>query len=846
MFLIHRMKNFILALCLFAHVAAAQVTMPYYLPTDVTYDPAIPTPEQVLGYVPGEWHVSHDQLLVYMRALASASDRIAIEHYAKSYEDRQLLQLIITSPKNHQNLTAIKASRRQVKSGQGGETPLVVQMGYSVHGNEASGSNASLLAAYYLAAAQGAKIDKMLDQTVIVLDPSYNPDGLNRFASWVNTHKSKNTNPDPSSREYDEPWPGSRTNHYWFDLNRDWMPVQHPESQGRIRQFHAWMPHILTDHHEMGTSGTFFFQPGEPSRKFPNTDDRNEELTAKIGVFHAQMLDSIGSLYYTKEGFDDFYIGKGSTYPDVNGSIGILFEQASARGHAQENPYGTLTFPFAIRNQFITSLSTLAASQAMIDELKAYQLQQYRDAAKWASPKAYVFGDKDVMKSAELVRVLENHEIAVHALDKKVSQSGKTFVPGEAFVVPMSQPQARLIKSIFENRTSFVDSLFYDISAWTMPLAMNIPYTELDGKMFENGLVGDEIGEFSPKGELIGSESAYAFIFETYGYYAHRAIQRLMDAGIITRVMHEAHVSGSRTFPRGAILIPVGVQQEKLASIMQVIQDITSKDGIDVFGIETGLAASGIDLGSPSMSMLEPLQIAVLVDGGVSSYEAGEAWHVLDQRVDVKVTLLPLDRLSRADLSRYNRIVMANGSYGDISKAASEKLNAWVRGGGVIVAWKNAGSWLAANELSKVAYESEQPDTSGFKPYADYSRNTGARVTGGAIFQAKVDLTHPLCYGLTDDEIPLFRNHNNFMKKADNAYAQPIVYTASPLLSGYVHGKNLPKIANSPAAHITSVGSGRVIVLSDNPNFRAFWYGTNKLFFNALYFGHTISAGTAR
>jgi len=821
--------------------------MQYYLPTDVSYNPDIPTSEEVLGYTPGEWHVSHDQLIYFMRTLAASSDRIVIENYAKSYEGRQLMQLIITSPANHARLDEIKESRKAVKTGQVGKTPLVVQLGYSVHGNEASGANASLLTAYYLAAAQGEKMNKMLDQTVIVLDPSYNPDGLNRFASWVNTHKSKNVSADPNNREYDEAWPGGRTNHYWFDLNRDWLPVQHPESQGRIRQFHTWMPNILTDHHEMGTSSTFFFQPGIPSRKFPNTDERNPYLTNEIAKYHAKALDSIGSLYYSKESFDDYYIGKGSTYPDVNGSIGILFEQASSRGHAQESPYGVLKFSFAIRNHFVSSLSTLAASQGMIDELKSYQQQQYREASKWNSPKAYVFGDaRDQMKSLELVRILQTHDIKVSELAKQVNSKGNSFSPGSSYIVNMNQPQARLIKSIFETRTSFVDSLFYDVSAWTLPLAMNLPAGEIGGKSLDASFLGEEASDLSATGQLIGGNSNYAYAFETYGYFAHRAIQRLLDAGVILRVTNDFHSSAGKSFPRGTILIPVGVQRAKTNAINKIIEKINSEDGIDVYALNTGFAASGIDLGSPSMSNLKKLNIAILVDGGVSSYEAGEAWHVLDQRLNVSTTLLPVDQVNSVDLSRYNRIVMTNGSYGDIEKKGIDNLKKWIQGGGVIVAWKSAGSWLATNELSKVEYVKSKSDTLGYKTYADYSKNRGARVTGGTIFEAKLDLTHPLAYGITREKMPLFRNHNRIMKKAKNQYANPIVYTSAPLLSGYVHKKNLTKISDSPAVQITTTGSGRVIVFSDNPNFRAFWYGTNKLFFNALYFGHTINSGTAR
>jgi hypothetical protein len=321
-----------------------------------------------------------------MYALAEASDRVNLEVTGYTHEARPLLLLTITSPKNYQNIESIRTQHVQLadpsKSGalDTKSMPAVFYMGFSIHGNEASGSNSSLLAAYYLAAAQGPEIDSYLSNTIILLDPSFNPDGLHRFSSWVNSRKSKVISTDPADMEHNEPWPGGRTNHYWFDLNRDWMVAQQPESQARIKQFQRWKPNVLTDHHEMGTNSTFFFQPGVPARVHPLTPEMNQELTRQMGQFHANALDSIGSFYFTQESYDDFYYGKGSTFPDVQGAIGILFEQASSRGHSQSSDNGVLTFPFTIRNQFTTALSSLKAVNAMRVDLLNYQRDFYKNA----------------------------------------------------------------------------------------------------------------------------------------------------------------------------------------------------------------------------------------------------------------------------------------------------------------------------------------------------------------------------------------------------------------------------------------------------------------------------------
>jgi len=265
------LATIILSLVFASSFSQQNLSLSYYLPEEVSYNPEIPTPQSILGFVPGKWHVTHDKLVTYMKALAKASPRITIEDRGKTFEDRPILLLTITSEKNHQNLEAI---RKQTM-------PAVVYQGFSIHGNEPSGSNAGLIAAYYLAAAEGSQIDELLENTVILFDPSLNPDGLQRFAYWANTNKSKNISTDPQDREYREVWPGGRTNHYWFDMNRDWLPAQLPESRARIKTFHKWHPNILTDHHEMGPNSTFFFQPGIQSRTHPLTPKLNQKLTKK-------------------------------------------------------------------------------------------------------------------------------------------------------------------------------------------------------------------------------------------------------------------------------------------------------------------------------------------------------------------------------------------------------------------------------------------------------------------------------------------------------------------------------------------------------------------------------------
>lgn len=840
----------------FAHFTNGQPDLSYYLPEGVTFHPSVPTPKSVIGHEVGEWHVTHDRLVSYMQALDRASDRVTLEVTGHTHEGRPMLLLTITAPKNHERLEEIRQQHlalsdpSRTSSVDIKTAPVVFYIGFSIHGNEASGVNAGLLAAYYLAAAQGPEIENYLNNTIILFDPSYNPDGMQRFSAWVNSRKSIVTSTDPNDTEHNEAWPGGRFNHYWFDLNRDWLVAQHPESRARIKTFQRWRPNVLTDHHEMGTNSSFFFQPGVPARMHPLTPKENLELTKQIGTYHAKALDDIGSFYFTQEGYDDFYYGKGSTFPDVQGAIGILFEQASSRGHSQESINGILTFPFTIRNQFVTALSSLKAINAMREDLLNYQRQFYRDALSEAGKdpvKAYVFGaPKDAARAFHLAELISRQAIDVYKLSSTVSQGGKSFAATDSYVVPLNQRQYKLIKSMFEKRTSFKDSLFYDISTWTLPLAFGVDYEELRSVP----ALGEKISETKmPVGKRVGGKCDYAYVFETYGYYAPRAIFRLLNKGIRIKVATDAfhHTDGTQ-FGRGTILVPVGGQEKQSDQIEYIMNEIVNKDGIDVYAFKTGLDYRGVSLGSNSFLPVKKPSIAMIVGDGIAATDAGEIWHLLDTRFEIPVTLIPTNVLERASLSRYSTIIMPpnTGSLG-ISDATREKLKSWTQQGGTLIGFENALTWfqhvgLGHFEMRKVDDKNDVRP----RPYGDIDEYTGAQETSGAIFEAQADLTHPLLYGYTNARLSLFKSNNLFMEKAKGAYSNPVVYTQSPLLSGYISKENYALAKQCSMAGVSALGQGRVIGFADNLCFRAFWLGTNKMLMNAIYYGPVINSASSR
>ncbi len=817
-----------------------EVTLDYYLPADITYNPEIPTPQEVIGFIPGEWHVSHDRLLMYMHKLADASPRFQIENRGYTYEGRPLILLTISSEENLENLEEIRKQHVSLVEKNSEKLdiekmPIVINQGFSIHGNEASGSNAALLYAYYLAAAEGEEIEKTLDNSVILLDPSFNPDGLQRFAYWANTNKSKNINPDPQDREYSEVWPGGRTNHYWFDMNRDWLPVQLPESQARIATFHNWYPNILTDHHEMGSNSTFFFQPGIPSRTHPLTPQLNQDLTKEIGTYHANALDEIGSLYYTEENYDDFYYGKGSTFPDINGSVGILFEQGSSRGHAQETENGLLTFPFTIRNQFTAALSTLEAAQKMRKELLNYQRQFFDDARKAATTGAYAFGSaKDPVSSYKLAEILKRHKIEVHKVATEFKQNGREFKKGSAYIVPKDQRQYKLIKAMFEKRTEFRDSLFYDISAWTFPLAFNLDFAE-DVSMKNAGNKIEELSMPTPEAPEV---SDYAYLLNWNNYMAPGALNYILDKGIRAKVaMEEFRINGNK-YGTGTIMIPVQNQKLDRSELYEFMKEVSKKSGVEISAIETGMTR-GINLGSNQFRGVKPQKVALIVGESIAPYDAGEIWHLFDQRYDMKITKLDVSDLSKADLSKYTDIILPSAYGSGIDKKHADKLKDWTKNGGTIIAFRNAVNWMKENDFIKFETKKNELTAKNIS-FGERGDFRGAQGIGGAIFEVKLDRTHPIAFGYDDEKIAMFRNTTIFMEADEQSYNNPIQYTKNPLLSGYISKQNLDSLAMTVPFKHKSLGKGEVMLFTDNTNFRAFWYGTNKLLMNAIFFGEEM------
>jgi hypothetical protein len=534
--------------------------------------------------------------------------------------------------------------------------------------------------------------------------------------------------------------------------------------------------------------------------------------------------------------------------------VGILFEQAGTRGFERDTPRGKLSFPYAIRNQVRISISSLKASFEMREELLEHQQEFYESTASLfdaSSEKAYIFGEADQASLANFMDILLRHRIKVYGLKEGQTLDGIKYTPGNAFLVPLNQPQFRMVQNLFKPQKNFADSLFYDVSTWTLPYAFNIPYAALGQSKQAEEFMGEQVtGLNMLQGKILGNVSQVGYVFAWDEYDAPKALYQIQVEGLMTQVATEPfeyqHRENRLSFSYGSIFIPVQKQGKTPQEVYDIIDGALLETSIMAYAIGTSHTSGGMDMGSNRFIPLKKPAVLLLTGEGVSSGEAGEIWHLLDARMKMQVVLIDQAQLNSMDLSPYTHLLMPSGSYGRINGNGKKEINRWLSKGGTIISMKSANRWLKEQKLVDIDFISNKPDSSGYLAYIDLRNKSGAKRISGSIFEAEVDISHPIGYGLHRKTIPVFRNHLLIARQDRRPYACPVRYTDHPLLSGYVPEGKYDDLRNAPVVLVGSHGSGRLISFMDNPNFRAFWYGTNKLFLNAIFFGPTISSYSTR
>jgi hypothetical protein len=831
-------KKILLLVFLYGSTISAQ---DYFYQKFQPFNSEIPTPEAFLGYGIGEHHTRHDRIVAYLEKLAEVSDRASIAEYGKTHEGRKLVMLTLTTPENLNNLDQLQeehlAFTDPTKSVSNyNEVPIFINLAYNVHGNEPSSSEAALLTAYTFAASENPEILNYLKNAVIFIDPTINPDGRDRHTQWANTYQGSPEVADPQDVEHNEYWPMGRTNHYWFDLNRDWLLAINPESRGKLNWYHKWYPNVVTDFHEMGTQSTYFFEPMKTNASYdPIMPKENyEDLNTLFGKEFSKSLDSIGSLYFTKEVFDGTYPGYGSSYPDLQGGLGLLFEQASSRGHKQTTAFGEITFAFTIRNQYVSGITTVKTAVRNKEYMRKYQQRFFKSAltnAAKSKVKGYTFGDvHDKNRTKAFIDKLLLHKIEV-------------YKSGDSFTVPTQQPQYRMVQTMFETYEKYRDSVYYDASAWSVANFYNMKYKSV------NALdLGDKITETE---NLISispvQKSDYAYVMDWDDYNAPAALVYLQEKGIVAssaaKLFSIKTNKDTQKFNYGAVLVPVSLQKEDAAAVYKSIKEAQEKFDVPIYAVDSGLSLEGVDLGSGNISPIKKTKAVMLIGDGVSSYEAGEVWHLLDTRVHMPITKIPMRNFNKVSFDKYNTLVMVSGKY-NLTEKQMSKIKDWTSKGNTLITIGTASKWAIEKKLVKEKLTKTEKDSTEIavrKPYGDARENIGKESLGGVILKVDLDITHPLAYGYRDSSIPVYKNNSVWLTPSKNSYATVAKYAKNAHIDGFITEKNMQEnILNSASLIVSKLGSGRVVLFADNPNFRGSWYGTNRLFLNALFLGDKI------
>jgi hypothetical protein len=810
----------------------------YFYPNAGKFNPAIPSPAQFLGYPIGGQHTRHDRLVEYFKELDRLSDRVSVEVIGETFEHRAQIAITFTSKSNHDRIEEIrKAHIAGQSTGSTQNIPLVIHLGYNVHGNEPSSSEAAMLTAYYITASENPETMTWLNDMVILMDPVINPDGRDRHTHWANMHKGTPPVADPLDREHTEIWPGGRFNHYWFDLNRDWFLATFPETKNRINFFHKWRPYVQTDHHEMGTNSTFYFDPGEEASNNPLIPDYlYKTIYPKYSEYFTKAADKIGSMYYTKESYDKLYPGYGSSYINFYGGAGFLFEQASSRGHVQETNTIPITFAFTIRNQFAGSLAIVRASlaeKASLLQMRKEFFTVSREQAMKSPIKGYVFGDaNDATRANAFIEKLLLHDIDVYEVPNSKN-----------YYVPTLQDNHIMVRTIFENQITYKDSSFYDASVWSLIHAYNLPFSEVKTALTP----GKKVEALKNEATDAVVKSSYAYLVSNTDYNIHKFIFQLQSAGVIVQTAFRPFASmlnGTKTsFGYGSLVISVQQQKINADQLYEAVSAASKESSIKVHSVGTGFNSGGVDLGSNYIRTMKKPEVLMLIGTGVAASEAGEIWHLLDQRLSMPFTKMDILNIGRADLARYNTMVIVSGVYTLLDKNTTDRIKAWVQNGNTLITIKGGAEWAIRNGFTKEKIM--VADTSkGNLTRQDFDRSSeieGAKALGGSIFRVDLDTTHPIGFGFTNRKLAVYKNGLTFLQNSSNPYSTVAQYTTEPLIGGYVHPTTLKKLKGSASILVSAEGAGRVVMFADEPNFRGTWYGTNKLFLNALFYGSLIS-----
>lgn len=811
------------------------------------------SPESFLGYKTGSRFTAHYKIAGYFKAIAQAyPEMVKVEKYGETFEGRELLLAYVSSPQNMQRLEEIRTNNLRMagtlkdksdKSIANENQVAIVWLSYNVHGNEPSSSEAAMETIFSLIDPTNARTKEWLKNTVVIIDPCLNPDGRDRYVNWYNSMKGSQPNADPQSREHNEPWPGGRSNHYNFDLNRDWAWQTQIETQQRMVMYNRWLPQVHVDFHEQYFNSPYYFAPAsEPFHEVITPWQREFQTT--IGKQNAKYFDEKGWLYFTKETFDLFYPSYGDTYPLYNGSIGMTYEQG---GHSRgglsvvTNSGDTLTLEDRVLHHLTTGLSTIEVASLHAKKLVA-EFKQFFDNSrlgKGSSFKGYILTSNNASSISNLAKLLELNGIEYGTVGNVAKLRGidySNFKEGEVklktfnIAISSNQPRSVLAKVLLEPKSSLPDSLTYDITAWSLPYVYNVDAYALNTAIqilpFQNPVVQKTL-----------PISNYGYLIKYNSINSVKTIAQLLKNRIKIRYSEKPFTYKEHIYERGTIIV---LQKGNPPNLADLLNEQSVLNGTEIEAVSTGFMEKGPDFGSADIKVLKTPKVALLTGEQVSSLAAGEVWHLFDRQLDYPLSLINISDAGRIDLSNYNVIIMPDGSYKSIGdKSITDKLKQFITNGGTLIAMEGAVQQIASNVdwgFKLKDDKDDKKDTSEYhllKRYENRERDAVVNNIPGAIYKIQMDNSHPLAFGYPGYYYSLKQDQSvyEFLKDGWNVG----VVKKDSYTTGFAGNKVKAHLKDGVVFGTVNLGSGTIVIMADNPLFRQFWDGGKLLFCNAVF-----------
>lgn len=819
------------------------------------------SPKEFLGYEIGERFTPHHRLVAYMEHVAATNKQVKIQYYGESYENRPLFVVMVSSEGNMQNLDNIRQDnlkRTGMLSGNASTKVPVVWMSYNAHGNETVGVETSLMTLWDLINPANQQSKQWLEKTVVIIDPCLNPDGHSRYVNWYVQKANKRLTVDGNSVEHSEPWPGGRPNHYLYDLNRDWAWQVQQETQQRIALYNEWMPHMHVDFHEQGINSPFFMAPAaEPIHAF--VAKYQKEFQHLIGKNIAKNFDKHAWLYFTREVFDLFYPSYGDTWPTFNGAIGMTFEQAGSgrAGLGILTALGdTLTLYDRIIHHHTAGMASIEIAYQHGDKLLSDFENFFKEGMRnpVGKYKSYVVkANNNSSKVAQLASLLDKNGIQYAYAKGAAQQKGYSYFTGKEasfsveandLIITANQPKSVLTQALFDPAPHLTDSMTYDITSWALPYAYGLESYGLEQVV--NWDVSAEKVDVNKKAVPAQEGLPLAYVADWNSSAHGKFLAKILNEGIRVRYSTNDFAVSGHEFKAGALI--VGREgNEKIQDFAGKVQKIAQEFDVELRPVYSGFVDNGSDFGSSDVKVIRAPKIAVVGGSSVSSLGLGEIWHYLEQELDYGFTMLEGAQLGSLNLSAYNVLIMPSGSYASLGETGFQNLSNWISNGGKVIAIESAvGAFVGKSGFSVSRFFSDEEKKNIDKlneqnskdqhliPFTDRGRARIASSISGAIFEVKVDDTHPLGYG-TNGKYYTLKNSSSRYAYLKNGVNAGIIPSFSYHRSGFVGNNLKAQIPQSLVFGVETRGRGQVIYFVDNPMFRGFWESGKLIFNNALF-----------